>query len=94
MGSLLHRCHKPGDLVYGIRDQHILGDQGSGFDIIYGIRDQHILGIRILALVLGSEPHKIFGDKGSKLNKNLESGIKFLAKKRSQVKNILCHNPA
>jgi len=51
-------------LVYGIRDQRIFWDQGSGLYIIYGIRDQRIFrgsGISILALRLGSGPHEILG---------------------------------
>jgi len=33
-------------MIYGIRDQDIFGDQGSGFEIKYGITDQHTFWTR------------------------------------------------
>jgi len=66
-----------------------LWDQGSGFDMKYGIRVISVCfgsGIKILALGSVSMPHKIFGDQGSELNKNLGSGINFLVKKKTKKK--------
>jgi len=79
------------DIVYGIRDQHILGYQDLSYRI--GITDA---GFRIVRNDMKRRDHEIFLGGGSRIRiKPKVWDQTFLVKKKeiASKKNVLCHNP-